>query len=361
MEAEWRDLEENAANPLPFTGFDFLWHWRAVFTTGKDAARPFAVTVRDNGRLVAVLPLMVTRVGPLNVCEWMGEPLTEYGDALVRRGYANPEWLEFAVKRLKACPDVDVFFLRKVRADTAIAPALDKLMSQAGPQRQAPWIDLSADMGIADVHKRLSSNLRKELRRKRKKLDAEGSTDFCIARAGPHAAAITERTIAHKQEWLRQRGTTSRAFADPRSVTFLNRLAADERRGQNLVVSELTIDGEPAASEIGFCSLDRYYAYIGAYNPEMAALGAGLVQMENTIGWCICEGMNAYDLFAPADAYKLRWTDNCVAVNDYAAARTIAGRLCNLWLARIRPLAKAVVMAMPPAIQQRLTRVLARG
>ncbi|MCB1482686.1 MAG: GNAT family N-acetyltransferase [Rhodobiaceae bacterium] len=361
LEAEWRDLEDNAANPQPFSSFDFLWHWRAVFCVGKDAAKPFVVTVRDNARLVALLPLMITRVGPLHVCEWMGEPLTEYGDALVRHGYTNAEWLEHAIERLKACPDADVFYLRKVRANAGIAPVLDQMMSRAGEQRQAPWIDLSAVTGICDVHQRLSSNMRKELRRKRKKLDSVGTVDFCIAHAGPQAAAVTERTVSFKKAWLQQRGTISRAFADPRCTTVLNRLSADERRGQDFIVSELSVNGEAAASEVGFRSGSRYYAYIGAYNPDMAVHGPGLIQMEHTVAWCISEGIEAYDLFAPADDYKLRWTDKSVAISDYAAARTIAGKLCTLWLARIRPLAKAALLAAPQSIQTRFSRLLARG
>jgi len=356
IEAEWRDLEINAANPLPFNGFDFLWHWRAVFCIGKDAAKPFAVTVRENGRLVALLPMMISRSGALRVCQWMGEPLTEYGDAIVRRGYTRPGWLEHAVERLKACPDADIFYLRKVREDALIAPVLDRMIPALGAPRHAPWIDLS---DMAGPVLRGNPALQRKIERAKKEREAKGRMDFCVTHAGPQAAAVTESAVTFRQDWVLKNGAASRACADARCATLMNRMAADERRGRDFVVGELSLNGETIAGEIGLRSGERYYALIGAHNPAFAEHEPELICRNSMVGWCISEGMRSFDLLVPDEAGKRAWMPSQATVRTHAAGRTIGGHLCRAWLACIRPLVKRLLMAMPTSLRARFTREIA--
>ncbi len=357
LEHDWRALEMRAAGVLPFNRFDVLKHWRASFAVGPRAVRPFAVAVHHSGQLVALLPLSLRRAGPLRIAEWMGEPIAEYGDALIAHGPGREAWLDAAFTALQQCKRIDAVCLRKVRADAAIAPMLARVASQAGPQRMAPVIELADLATHEDLHASLRPKLRKEIRRQRNKLASLGALHLDVRRGGPEAGKAVQDALALKRDWLQARGKISRAFADTRSERALVAMASDRTLASNIVTSRLTVDGRTAAVELGFVTAGRYYAFMGAFETELAAHSPGTVQMDETLAWCIGEGLQAYDLFAPADAYKLRWTQDAVGVADHVLVRNLPGRAWFVWSGRVRPYLKQVHEAMPGKMR-RLANVL---
>jgi len=144
VEADWRGLETRAPEATPFQGFDWCRAW--IEATGA-AGTPEAlriVTVRDRGRLVLLWPLAIRRLWGFRVANWLGEPLTQYGDALVEMSEDRARWLDAAWDEIRSWPDVDALELRRVRADAAVV-VLPALSNHAGRRADsAPFLDLRA-------------------------------------------------------------------------------------------------------------------------------------------------------------------------------------------------------------------------
>jgi CelD/BcsL family acetyltransferase involved in cellulose biosynthesis len=68
---------------------------------------------------------------------------------------------------------------------------------------------------------------------------------------------------------------------------------------------------------------------------------------------CHEQGIEVADFLAPAMPYKLTWTSEAVAIEDYALPFTWKGRLTLVgWQGIIRPLAKRLFMRLPGSLRK---------
>jgi CelD/BcsL family acetyltransferase involved in cellulose biosynthesis len=359
--SQWRKLTQTAPNALPFNGFDFLHAW---LKTHPDS-EPIVILGWDGDTLAAAIPLTLNRSPVLTTIEWMGEPFTEYGDVLARPDVSPEAIANLLQEGTRQAADraggIDVVMLRKVRADATIAPALRQLGLTEQNEREAPFVVLPRELDRESLISRFSANMRKELRRKRRKLEAQGNLSFAVHRSGPEAEKAVEKALIFKSEWLACRGLTSRAFSEGRERALIQQVLKSQNKDESpkagVAVSELALDGRTLASEIGFYQGSRYYAFLGSYDEAMADWGAGTLQMEETMLWCSAQGFECYDLFAPADSYKLRWTTDTVAVKDFSKAYTMSGKAMLAYRQKLRPGLKSAYEQMPPALRKPLSKI----
>src|SRR5207245_43184 len=85
----------------------------------------------------------------------------------------------------------------------------------------------------------------------------------------------------------------------------LGLLAAPDRGWLRL--SELRLDGRPAASLYGFRYRDTFSFYQSGFDPAYARDSVGLVTMGLAIRSAIEEGAAEYDLLHGDEAYKFQW------------------------------------------------------
>jgi CelD/BcsL family acetyltransferase involved in cellulose biosynthesis len=332
----WRDLERAGGASTPFQTHALAQ--RLAEAHLKRNETPRIVVVHDGGRPVVVLPTVVTRWSGVATVRFLGDPLIQYGDAL-----ALPEASDAdldAAWRAAADPRVaQLIYLRHVRADARIAPALARHAAIVASAR-APHVDTAASTP--------SAHAAKELRRLRRRLDERGPVSFEILQ-GPEAGKATREAIDLKREWLAARGASSAVIGDRDWEAALLALASDE--GSPLRMARLSVGGRTAAVEIGLAHDGRWCAFLGALSPEFAKAGPGQVQMADTVAYCRDAGFACYDLMAPADPYKTRIAHGSAAVHSHAAALSPAG-WPGLLLARMRPLAKRLAARMPSPARQ---------
>lgn len=354
----WNSLAARAATSLPFHQHAFLTAWAETYPQ----AEPLIILGWEGDRLEAALPLAIHRTRLLTTLEWMGEPFTEYGDALAAPGLTPKDLLELFEAGTSQAGGItggyDLLVLRKTRADSVMAPVVKLLGAKPSAPRVAPFVPLG------DAHDRDSlvalfgSNLRKELRRKRRRIEAAGDFRFTVHRGGPEARQALDAAMAFKSQWLEKRGLTSRAFLDGNAGEFLARLVPatppDDPARDGILVSEITLDGRTLAVEIGFRNAGRYFAFLGSYDEDLAGWGAGTLQLADTMLWCVENGITEFDLFAPADSYKMRWTRHGVAVADYDQAHTAMGHAMLAYRRNLRPLLKSVYERMPSPVRRPL-------
>lgn len=352
IEAIWRGVESSRAQPFLSYGFA---HAAARYHEAKGEKTLFAVTYWG-GRPTCVLPIAVTRRHGIYVGVFLGDPIAQYGDALLAAG-APGMAAEVALRQLIVSANLDVFEFRRVRSDAAILPALRLLGRMSGEALHAPYADLGLNGSVEDLLLRIGgAKQRRERARSRRRLAERGEVAFEVVR-GPAAVADLREAFRLKRAWLAENGEVSQVIDDPAALETFERLACDRRDGASLVVGRLMVGEAPAAYEVGVLGTGRFHAYLGAVAGDFASASPGKVLMEDMFGWCRDNGVASYDLLPPADPYKTQWSTGSIDVANHVAPRTLVGRLyAGPWLNELRPRMRSALRSLPPALRRRVAR-----
>ena len=355
LEAEWNDLFWRAGRGAQvFQTFNWNWHWCSHFLAASAGERTVSlaiVTGRRNGRLVMVWPLVSERVAGLTQLAWMGDPVSQYGDALFEPEsvpFLADAW-SFIARALKP----DLVRLRKVRDDAAIAPFLSDLNAFAAERLEAPYLDLSSAPDFATFERRYSPRSRRNRRRLGRRLQALGPAAFERCHEGARARELAAEAIELKREWLKGRGIVSPALAAPRFSSFFADVAQGSIRPTGCEVTALTCNGEAAAIEITLRCLDRIVMHVIVFNLKYEKAGAGVLLLEETIAQSFGGNARTFDLLSPADGYKVAWADAAMGVTDWVIPLSAKGWVfARLYLGLARPALKAALGAMPTSLRR---------
>lgn len=315
--------------------------------------RPVLLTDPEPRAAKFALPLSVAREGPIRVARIVGEPLSEYS-GVVGSG-ATAAGLERALAGLRRQHGVDLVVLRRVPRHGALDEALDQLGARVALESGSPVFHLGPKGLLANAAGGLPRAYR-DARRRRRRLQAEGGYRFEVLRAGPRAEEAARLALAWKKEWVRERSLLSRLGSDRALEAAIAALYGAEETGAALGL--LHCAGEPVAVEGGFLFRDRFFAYTSAYRLDRRADGVGKVAVAEMVEWCAANGVAFYDKGAPADPYKLEWTDRAVPVADRLISLTRRGwALGEAIELGLKPLVKRGFNGLPPILRGGLLRL----
>ncbi|HRY06955.1 MAG TPA: GNAT family N-acetyltransferase [Hyphomicrobiaceae bacterium] len=332
LEADWNTLFAEAGRDIHlFQSFNWIWHWANHFLPPSNAQQHnlslFIVTGRSGGRLALVCPFARYRRGGFTTLSFAGSPVSQYGDVLLDEQHDGQALLERAWSFIVQTSGADAISLRKVRADSNIAPFLSKARALITDRQIAPYLDLASAPDYDTYEQRYSSKSRKNRRRLLRRLEENGPTSVEMLSGGEHAADMAKLAISLKRAWLKQRGLFSPALANPATREFFASVTAATEKPVGAVVSYLTTRGEAAAIEVTIECKGRRAAHIIAYALKYERSSAGQILLESSFRKAMQSGMRVYDLMAPGDAYKLDWADDSVEVCDWAHGLTVRGRV----------------------------------
>lgn len=351
LKDEWNTLfEEHGSGSQLFQTYNWIWHWINQFEFSPKNL--LILTGRINGELILAAPLILENKLGLKQIKWVGEPVSQYGDILIKENSQNLQWLKAGFNYLNETIKPDLFYLRKTRFDASITPLLEMYNATILEETAAPYIEIRGDKDFTEFNKRYSQRSRKAKRRHRRKLEEKGAVTFNIFDEGSDANRAANHAINLKRCWLKATKTMSPAFSNTVIDTFFDNTTKSGSHSANIKVSELCVDNHPAALEIGVLVKDYYGAHLGAYDPTYIAHSPGSLQMQDTISALINQGVKTIDLFAPGDQYKYEWTDQSVPVYDFAYSTSLKGRIFEeTYLLRIRPALKTSVKALTKIIK----------
>lgn len=363
LEADWTALYERSGKcHHTFQTYNWCWHWCETYLReGTAGATELAiVTGRVGGELVMIWPLLIEHGLGMRQVKWLGEPVSQYGDAIVKDDARAGKWLEAAWRQITEALGADLVVLNKVRADANVAQLLAEHQVRVAYRQEAPELALGDYDDFEHYQTRFSPKKRRNRRRHWRRLSELGSLEFVSHAEGEKARELALAAIDLKRKWLADRGLASRAYAHEDFDIFFASVARDPARSAGCQVSALLLDGVPIAVEIGFVSKGRYGLHISVFDIAYEPLGAGAQKMLDTIRHCYDAGYHTYDLQAPADPYKLGWTNRSTPVIDYIAPASLKGRLLGLGYYReVRPRAKRLVAAMPRNMRRRIAPLFA--
>ena len=318
LATEWDDLVHAMPRPSPFMLHGWLTEW---WRHHGDGAQLSVTVAREDGRLVAALPLVVRRRAGLRVASFMGEHAAVLPDLLLAED-ADPSlgpqlaWL--------APEHCDVVDFHGLPAGSRIAEAFPTRLSLI-ERIEAPVLDISA--GWDEVYRRKTNSKKRNLhKRRRRQLGELGEVTAITARELPELErALEEAFRLHAARWNgRPDGS---CFATPAGQRFnrsvLRRLAAlDVAR-----ITLLQLDGRAIAFHYWFAMAGCMYVHRLAFDPAVGRFSPGLVNTLDAIEAAGEEGLTRVEFLGGDERYKVELADGFAPLYQaYGGPARIRGR-----------------------------------
>ncbi|MBZ0267693.1 GNAT family N-acetyltransferase, partial [bacterium] len=248
------------------------------------------LTIRREGRLVGLVPLVTTRERhggvPARVLAFAGEPLADRLGFLVED--ADPEAAEVVSRAIvEEARDVDLVRLTEMEAHGPAERALGRVIRASGATyarracARAPVLRL--DSPWEDVARGFGRSLRTRLRRARRRQESAGA--FTFARWQPEPDELPHvlgrfRDL-ESRSWKGDRGVG--VFGPPERWAFMNEMAlAFARRGW-LDVATLENGGNLVAYRFGFRFRGAFLDFNLAHAPEAAEFSPGRTLLDDIV------------------------------------------------------------------------------
>lgn len=319
LEEEWEELYAESPRATPFQSWAWLYSWWEHYGDGFDLR---IITLRADGLLVGVVPLMLKRSRGPRVLLFIGTGMTDYLDLLARRGWEG-QVSTAAVGAIRGLRSWHVADLWDARPSAVV---WDVLLHWDGPKTHfrlfgCPRIDVKP---WDEVLRSVSRNLRKSTKVALKRVKTDGVSERTVGEADAAEAAL--RLVAlHRESWEgREIGPehATRRF-EKHFQSTIQRMAA---RGYG-AVSEWWHDGEVIVSAFQVFGEDSVGGVLHGASQEARER----YQVSGLFHWlgvktALERGMPYFDTGRGEEAYKLRWTSTVVPNH-----RLILGRNRAIW------------------------------
>lgn len=307
---EWTKLAEASGNVFLTREWMTTW-WRHVGPGGS----PLTMTCREPaGRLVAILPLAVTRRGPLKIVRFMGHgPADELGPVCA------PEHRPRAAEALSGAlaeADGDLLVGGQLPGDTDWSGWIG---GKAIRWEASPVIR-SAGLGWENYLSSKSANFREQVRARERRLRRSHELTYRLASDPARLQAELDVLFAlHQARW---RGQAS-AF---RWERFHREFASAALERGWLRLWFLELDGRPAAAWYGFRFGGVEAFYQSGRDPRWDPASLGFVLLAHSIREALDDGVREYRLLRGDEPYKYRFADADPGVTTVVLGRGALGR-----------------------------------
>jgi len=330
LEPEWRDLFERVRRRNHYQSFDWTWRiWEHIARARRQ--KLFVVVGRRAGKVVLIWPLVRYRKLLSRTAEWIGGEHSYYNDVLVEDAPEAAEWLEAAwshvTKRL------DFMWLSHVRDDAALVPCLERAAGVVRNVEAAPYVEWSDWSDWEAYWRERSKNLRKDLGRRRRRLEEQGDVGFSVVTSPDEVGATLEWMLELKADWMRSKGLRMQdGGVDSADVQGLYRAAvADACASGNLCLVTLTLNGNTLAAEMGVQFEGEHFGVMAVYDPAWEKFSPGALLMKDLLQWTLEDNGKIYDFMPVGESYKYLWAPKEAKVTTYLIPCSRRGRALVAW------------------------------
>ena len=308
---EWEALAAQvSATPFFLPGWTKAW-WNA-FGSGKLRV----LTHRRDGRLCGVLPISEHGAVSSSPTNWH---TPEFGPLAIDAEAADDLYQQLLAAHPRR---VDLSFLDPDGpAMQALEAPPPRYALSERPLLQSPYVPTGGD---GDAYfDGLSANLRKSLRRTRRRLEEMGQLSFEVETDG---GRLDEGLRLEAQGWKAEQG--SAILTDPDASRFY-REVVDWAAGEGtLRLAFLRLDGRPIAFELALQDDRSFYVLKHAFDREFGKFNPAKLLTAETIRRAFDQELESYEFLGADEPYKRMWTDTCrERVGVQLFSDSAAGRL----------------------------------
>ncbi len=300
LEEAWTALVRQAKQPAgPFTAPQFMSAWWDVF--GADTELEL-LSVRDDGDLIGVLPLMRRNGG---IC-FIGNPeVSDYMDLLAQRG-REEDVVAALLAHLDASgvSDAELRGLAAGSETLTHLPALAQARNWTVHQEQeavCPVLPLAAnwDAYLAGLKKKYRHEVRRKLRNL---LDGGAAVDLETAEDPDD---VMERLPTFLRLMTDSRGDKA-MFMTEQMATFFRCLVSRLAPAGFLRLYFLVLDGKCAAAVLCLLHDGTVMLYNSGYDPGYRDLAVGIASKVFVVRDCIERGLSTLNFLRGEEDYKFQ-------------------------------------------------------
>jgi CelD/BcsL family acetyltransferase involved in cellulose biosynthesis len=256
------------------------------------------LSVRDEGRLVAVAPLLregmrLSLIGDHNICDYMDFVMAQgrEKDALsaLLDALAGEDWTELELRGLAAASPT-LALLPSLAGDRGLEVRVER-------EAVCPQIDLPSTW--EEYLAGLSGKSRRELKRKMRRLYDTAVRVRLLALRSP-------ADVGHGMDTFLQLMTLKSdkaQFMTPQMERFFRRAAVLAEEGL-IALYMLEMDGRRVASILCFEDENQVLLYNSGYDPALSYLSIGLISKALLLRGAIEEGKRRLDFLRGNESYK---------------------------------------------------------
>ncbi|HEX4945520.1 MAG TPA: GNAT family N-acetyltransferase [Blastocatellia bacterium] len=359
LAAEWRALCAEGACDQPFFRPEWIRTYLRAFAVDKTL---LLVTVRRNGSLRAVLPLIEERAS------LHGLPVRKLRSAanvhscrfdLIHGTTDRAAAIQAIWTWLKQQTTWDVIELEDVPEGGA-GEALTQTAAADGylhgrwekPAGRALALPNAAGTTVQEtVQKLLRSSLRKSLRRERRRLTAQGSLQLvCLNEY--QAKPLEDFYQLERAGWKGKSDTAIACAASTRQ--FYDEVAQAATQHGYFTLYSLLLNDRPIAQQYCLTYHGCCYLLKPTYDEEFSQYSPGGLLLEDVVSDLVARGFRGYDFLSPPSFWKDRWANVQSAQSSWyifcGGRRRFIGQALYAWKFQVASRARQVKQQ----IQQKL-------
>ena len=174
LEADWLALEHLSPASAMFQSFSHIRIWARHFLGQKRGSKLHVAAVREHGRPILILPLIISGLPHLRIARIAGDPVAQYSEMPLDPARASAVAFEAALASAKQA-GADAIIFRHVRDNSQLLRVASAYLRPAAARTEAPFADLSAFADFPAFLKSLSKKTRQGLRNRRNHLEKTGA------------------------------------------------------------------------------------------------------------------------------------------------------------------------------------------
>lgn len=311
LENDWNRLSDAADAPNVFTTYDWFRAWceRFVHEFGADHFRPYVIVVKQSEKTVGIAPLIrriVTRFGVRKL--EFSTIHSDYNDLILG---AERQRLTVAVLKFLARTSAEWDFvdLRELCFKPEDLALLESALVCAGlkyqilPEKDAcPYLPIDGDAD--SMVQRLSGHVRRTLRKRSERAEAEGLKIRIIENPQEERSLLK---ILEELEWQKHLHRSSETFVGNYPEVFQSLFDTLGPRGW-LYVAMLELKDQPVAFQLGFRCHDKLWDYTKAYSRSFSSFAPGTLLVLALMDYGFARGFLEYDFLRGEEPYKMIWS-----------------------------------------------------
>ena len=296
---EWRVLWHRVPDATPFQSPEWLLPWWRCFGNGA----PVVLTAREDGQLIAVLPLYQLDEAGCRKLLPIGISLSDYLDALVDSN--DPGAAGELLASLLDVPGWEECYIPDLppRAALLAARCPGRLTVHRSAGETCPVLALPA--AVAELREVVPRKTLRDLRQARRRAAAAGRVEAIRADASTVSGFMQDFFRLHEGRWQPIAGHG--VCADPVVRDFHLTAAQRMLDAGMLRLYVLRVGNSTAAAYYGFTAKRTAYAYLSGFDPEFAELSPGTQIVAHAIEEAIREGALEFHFLRGGEAYKHAW------------------------------------------------------
>ncbi len=279
-------------------------------------------------RLILVLPLLLRRIGPLRLVEFLNMGFVDYADPIYDPTFRDEllrhsDILSADIKSI--LPSHDLLWIKHIRLQ-------DQVLVRLFPSGQIFDADFDSHRteltgSFEDWRKQtLSKKRRGNLRRARQKLQEQGQLTSQLVRDPDEIENAFKSLRAFRHLRFSENRRTER-MQDPTVHDFYVQLAQQGAKDGSARTYQLLLDGECIAVTFGLCHEGDYvYLLPGADFARYGRFSPGAILLEDMISDLMKDGVSGFDFSIGDEGYKMQFGTYPVAIQTLARPKTLIGQ-----------------------------------